>query len=219
MPNLTSVKESKLSKHTIVDESLKYHEVQRAKLEDLQKTVDELKVEKEALLAELSGWRGCLDATPAQAAPAELLEANAMQNDTARIGSHGLMPMYDAIAIPEQVTTHEVLSMAPPSYSTQASSIAIPMPDSQLLDNYTLQNSAVMLANNPSLHDLPRTSQYNVTQAGAGTGDESLQHALWPAPQNSHIQQVSWPQPPYQNLPLEFQRRQFSGQGYDLNSG
>lgn len=219
MPNLTSVKESKLSKHTIVDESLKYHEVQRAKLEDLQKTVDELRVEKEALLAELSSWRGCLDATPAQAAPAELLEANTMQNDTAHIGSHGLMPMYDAIAIPEQVMTHEVLPMAPPTYSTQAGSIAIPMPDSQLLDNYTLQTSTVMVANNPSFNDLPRTSQYNVTQAGAGTGDESLQHALWPAPQDAHLQQPFWPQPSYQNLPLDFQRRQFSGQGYDLNSG
>lgn len=187
MPNLTSVKESKLSKHTIVDESLKYHEVQRAKLEDLQKTVDELKVEKDALLAELSGWRGCLDVTPAQAAPAELLAANAMQNDTVQAGSHGLMPMYDAVVIPGAATTHGVFPMAPANYSTQAGSIAIPMPDSQLLDNYTLQNSAVMLANNPSFNDLPRTSQYNVIQAGAGTGDESLQHPRWPVPQNSHI--------------------------------
>jgi len=217
LPNLTSVKESKLSKHTIVDESLKYHEVQKAKLEDLQKTVDELKVEKEALLAELSGWRGCLDAMPAQAAPAEVLGTNTLQNDAVQIGNHDLMPMYDAIVIPGPATTHEVLPMAPAGYSTQAGPNANPITNAQLLNNYTLQTSAIMLQNDPTSNNLPRTSQYHITQAG--TGDGSLQHALWPAPQNSHIQQPLWTQPSYQEVPLDFQRRQFSGQGYDLNSG
>jgi hypothetical protein len=207
LPNLTSVKESKLSKHTIVDESLKYHEVQKAKLEDLQKTVDELKVEKEALLAELSGWRGCLDATPMPAAPADMLGANALGNDAVQIGSHDLMPVYDAIAIPGPVTTHEVPPMVPASFSTQA--------DAQSLDNYALQTSAAMLAGDPIFNISPRTPQYHLTQFG--THDESHQHALWSAPQSSHMQQPLWPQPSNQELPLDFQRRQFSGQEYNLN--
>jgi len=217
LPNLTSVKESKLSKHTIVDESLKYHEVQKAKLENLQKTVDELKVEKEALLAELSGWRGCLNATPAPAVPAELLEADAMQNDVTQIGGHDLMPMYDAIAIPGPVTTHEVPQMVSAGFSAQPGSLANPMTDAQSLDNYTVQTSAAMLADGPNFNILPGTSQYHLTQFG--THDGSHQHALWSAPQSSHMQQPLWTHPSNQELPLDFQRRQYSGQGYNLNSG
>lgn len=217
MPNLTSVKESKLSKHTIVDESLKYHEVQKAKLEELQKTVDALKAEKEALLLELSGWRECLDATSVQAASAEILEANALQSDPVRVGSQDPIPMFDAIVIPGLITTHEVPPMAPVNYGAQAGPIVNPMPDAQLLDNYTLQTSAVMPADEPNFNNLPRTSQYNFTQAG--TRDQTLQHAPWSAPQDSHIQQPLWTQQAYQEFPLDFQRRQISGQGYDLNAG
>lgn len=216
MPNLTSVKESKLSKHTIVDESLKYHEVQKAKLEDLQKTVDALKAEKEALLIELSGWRECLDATSVQAAPAEVPEANALQSDAVQVGSQDPIPMYDAIVIPGPIMTHEVPPMAPVNYGAQSGSIVNPMPDAQLLDNYTLQTSAVMPAGEPDFHNLPRTSQYHLAQVG--TRDETLQHALWSAPQGSHIQQPTWTQQAYQEFPLDFQRRQFPIQGYDLNT-
>lgn len=213
---MTSVKESKLSKHTIVDESLKYHEVQKAKLEDLQKTVDELKVEKEALLAELSGWRGCLDATPAQAAPAEVLGANALQNDTVQIGSHDLMPMCGTIAIPGPLTINEVPPMVPASFSAQADSLANPMPDAQSLDNYTFQTSAAMLADDSNFNHPPRASQYHLNKVG--THDESYQYALWPAPQSTRMQQPTWTQPSNQELPFDFQRYQFSSQGYDLNS-
>jgi hypothetical protein len=212
---LTSVKESKLSKHTIVDESLKYHEVQKAKLEDLQKTVDALKLEKEALIAELSGWRECIDATPVQAAPAEILGTNPLQTDAVLIPSHDHIPMYDAIAIPGRITTYEVPSMVPASYDTPAGSIANPMPDAQLLNNYTLETSAVMLADDPHFNNLPRISQYDVPQAS--TRDGSHQHALWTTPQNLHVQQPLWTQATYQDLPIDFQRRQFPGEGYDLN--
>jgi len=217
LPNLNSVKESKLSKHTIVDESLKYHEVQQAKLEDLQKTIDTLKAEKEALLVELSGWRECLDATSVQAAPADVLEANTLQSDAVQVGSQDPVPMYDAVVIPGPDTTHEIPSMVPVSYGAQAASIANPMPAAQLLGNYMLQTSAVMPADEPNFNNLPRTSQYNFTQAG--TRDQTLQHALWSAPHGPQIQHPLWTQQPYQEFPLDFQRRQFPGQGYDLNTG
>jgi hypothetical protein len=186
-------------------------------LEDLQKTVDALKLEKEALLAELSGWRECLNATPMQAAPAEVLGANALQTDAVMIPSHDPMPIYDAIAIPEHVTTHEVPPMVPANYGTPAGSIATPMPDAQLLDNYTIQTSAIMLADGPNSKNLPRSSQYHISQAG--TRDGSHQHDLWTAPQNPRVQQPLWTQATYQDLPVDPQRRQFLGQGYNLNFG
>jgi hypothetical protein len=159
LPSLTSVKESKLSKDTIVDESLKYHKTQEARLEHLQKTVDALKVEKEALLAELSGWRECLYAMPLRAEPAELLEANVIHNDTAQLDSHDLMPMYGAIVVPASDTTFEVPTTVP-SYSTQADFISIPVSGPQTPDDYTLPSSTVVLADEPSLDNPPRTSPY-----------------------------------------------------------
>jgi hypothetical protein len=212
LPSLTSVKESKLSKHTIVDESLKYHEVQKAKLEDLQKTVDALRVEKETLVAELAGWRECLDA-----APVELLEANAVQGEIARIGSSDIMSPYDSIALPGPVTTHEIPAILPASYNMQANAIPNPMPDVQLPDNYTLQASGVMLADDFSLNDQPRTSQCYL--AHGGTRNQLHQHAFWSTQQGSHMQQPLWTQSSYQELPLDFQQHQFLDQGYDLHTG
>ena len=217
MPNLTSVKESKLSKHTIVDESLKYHKVQKARLDDLEKTIDALKAEKEALLAELSGWRECLDATTVQAAPAEVLEANAQQSETAQIGSHDPMPMYDAIVIPGPLTTHDVPPMVPVTYSTQADSTLNLMPNAQLLGSYTLRACSIMPAVEPNFNASPRTSQYHPTQVNLR--DDTPQHALWSVPQGSHIQQPLWTQQAYQEFPPDFQHRQFSYQGYDINAG
>jgi hypothetical protein len=199
LPSLTSVKESKLSKHTIVDESLKYHEVQKAKLEDLQKTVDALRVEKETLVAELAGW----------------LEANAVQGEIARIGSSDIMSPYDSIALPGPVTTHEIPAILPASYNMQANAIPNPMPDVQLPDNYTLQASGVMLADDFSLNDQPRTSQCYL--AHGGTRNQLHQHAFWSTQQGSHMQQPLWTQSSYQELPLDFQ--QFLDQGYDLHTG
>lgn len=200
-----------------MDESLKYHEVQKAKLEDLEKTVGALKVEKEALLAELAGWRECLDASSAQVAPADVLEASILQGDATRIGSSDLASSYDSIPIPGPVTTHEMPVMASVNYNTQANAIPNPMPDVQLLDNYALQPSGVLLANDPGLNALPRTSQYHLTQGG--TRDDLHQHPLWSAPQSSHMQQSLWTQPSYQDLPLEFQHHQFPDQGYNLHTG
>ena len=174
-------------------------------------------MEKEALLAELSGWRECLDATPLQAAPAQVLEANAHQKDVVQTGSHDPLPIYDAIVIPGPIATHEAHPVAAVTYSTQADSTMNAMPDAHLLDNYTFQTSAVMPADEPNFNSLPRTSQFTLTQVG--TRDEALQHALWPAPQDSHIQQPLWTQQAYQEFPLDFQRPQFPGQGYDLNTG
>jgi hypothetical protein len=218
LPSLTSVKESKLSKHTIVDESLKYHKEQKVKLEDLQKAVDALKVEKEALVAELAGWQECLDTTSAHAAPVKLLEGKDVEGSVSGTSSSDLTRAHDTTAIPGYVTTHEVPVMVPAAYyNMPANAFPNDMPDMQLLDKYTLQTSGFLLADDLCSNVQPRTSQYNLSQ-----GDihgQYHQHSLWSAQQSSRIQQPLWTQSSYQELPLDFQQHRSPGQGYDLHIG
>jgi hypothetical protein len=201
LPSLTSVKESKLSKHTIVDESLKYHEVQKTKLEDLQKAVDNLQAEKEALLTELSGWRDCLDAEPT--AQAEQLETAAVRNDATQIANHDLMPsVYNNAMVPGPSTTIAMPLVPSAGYDMFAEPILNPMPDTQMPNDYALHTSRVSFSNNVGLDALPRIPQYLVQ---GGTQGEPPRHDLWGA----DVQQPLWAQPSYQELPLEFQQRQY----------
>lgn len=57
IPVLTDVRESKLSKHTIVEESLKYHRLQQKQLEDLRHSINILTAERDALATEVNAWR------------------------------------------------------------------------------------------------------------------------------------------------------------------
>lgn len=199
LPSLTSVKESKLSKHTIVDESLKYHEVQKTKLEDLQKTVDDLTAEKEALLAELSGWRECLD--PEQTVPAQPLEPSAVQNNPAQVSDHDLMPMYSGTAKSGLIAGIEIPAMPSAGYDIPAEPVSNLMSDAQLLNNYTLQTPRMSFSNEPGSGVPPRIPQYSIP----GVAQDEPQHTLW----GTEIQQPLWTQAPYQELPLEFQHHGF----------
>lgn len=49
-----------MSKHTIVEESLKYHQLQQKQVEELQDSVATLTAERDSLVAELNQWRQCL---------------------------------------------------------------------------------------------------------------------------------------------------------------
>jgi hypothetical protein len=200
LPSLASVKESKLSKHTIVDESLKYHEVQKTKLEDLQKAVDDLQAEKEALLAELSGWRDCLNTEPT--AQAELLEAATVRNDGNQIANHDLMQIYDSTAVLGPSASIGMPAIPSAGYDILAEPILHPMPDAQMLNNYALHTSRVSFSNNAGFGALPRVSQYPVQGETRG---EPPQHDLWGA----NVQQPLWTQSSHQELPLEFQQHRF----------
>ncbi|KAI7308867.1 hypothetical protein KC315_g13202 [Hortaea werneckii] len=67
LPALADTKESKLSKHIVVEESLKFHRSQHEKIEALQSSIDSLFTERDALLSELNEWRQCLCMPPRQA--------------------------------------------------------------------------------------------------------------------------------------------------------
>ncbi|THY89212.1 hypothetical protein D6C93_06978 [Aureobasidium pullulans] len=52
LPTLSDVRESKLSKHTIVEESLKHHETQQRRLDELEAVIESLEAERDALVLE-----------------------------------------------------------------------------------------------------------------------------------------------------------------------
>jgi hypothetical protein len=200
LPSLTSVRESKLSEHTIVDESLKYHEVQKTKIEDLQKAVDGLTAEKETLLAELVGWRECLDTEPTT--QTELLEAVALRHDGNQTANHDLLHIYDSTAIPVPFPTIEVPAIPSAGYDILTEPVFKPVPDAQMLNDYALHMSRVSFSSNTGSGALSRISQYPVQ---GDTQSELPQHDLWGA----NVQQPLWTQPSHQELPLEFQQHRF----------
>lgn len=57
LPNLKDAKETQLSKHVIVDESVKHHLSQQDTINDLSRSLDALKRQHEQLLAELQSCR------------------------------------------------------------------------------------------------------------------------------------------------------------------
>jgi hypothetical protein len=175
--------------------------VQKTKLEDLQKAVDDLQAEKEALLDELSGWRDCLDTEPT--AQAELLDDTAVRNDATQIANNDLMPpTYDNTMVPGPSTTIALPAFPSAGYDILAEPILNPMPHTQMPNDYALHTSRVSFSNNVGLHALPRIPQYLVQ---GDTQGEPPRHHLWGA----NVQQPLWTQPSYQELPLEFQQHQF----------
>ena len=57
LSSLNNTKNSQLSKHIIVDESVKHHQTQQALIESLAKHLDQLLSEREQLLADAKAWR------------------------------------------------------------------------------------------------------------------------------------------------------------------
>ena len=66
MPTLGDVRETKLSKHVVVEESLAYHREQQAYREELERTLQAVIAEREFFLTELNEWRQCLGMPPRQ---------------------------------------------------------------------------------------------------------------------------------------------------------
>lgn len=57
LPNLKNAKDTQLSKHVIVDESVKHHHAQEASIQELTQALDDVKKRHEQLLQEVSAWR------------------------------------------------------------------------------------------------------------------------------------------------------------------
>jgi hypothetical protein len=189
LPSLASTKESKLSKHTIVDESLKYHELQQKKLDELQRSFDALTAEKEELLAEVVGWRQVLDVQP-QTVPAELYEPNLLQN-----------------AGPPATVNNPSLLYGDATASGRNRPLVVPemakVPGSDLLpvdffDDYTkvTQPSQTHFQDDPDVPDIPVTAQH-FTQDGDHV--EPPLTNLWPPPQP-----MVWTDQSFHDVPLNF---------------
>lgn len=54
------MKESKLSKHLVVEESLAYHREQQSHNDELERTLQAVAAERDVFLQELNEWRQCL---------------------------------------------------------------------------------------------------------------------------------------------------------------
>lgn len=189
-----------------MDESLKYHELQKTKLEDLQKTIDVLEAEKEALLTELSGWRECLDVQPEQPVSAELLGTTTAGSNTTLIGSHDLNPVFDGNIIPEPITAIGVSAVSSASYDMVTAPVPPPPSHSQLLDNYIHEAPNMRFRDASNMENLPRASQYPRQD---NAFNEPSQHSLWQPQDIPHMQQPLWPQQSYQEVPLDFQHHRF----------
>ncbi|KAK5165372.1 uncharacterized protein LTR77_008901 [Saxophila tyrrhenica] len=66
IPALQGTKDSQLSKHVIVDESVKWHESQQTTNERLTASIDSLMAERDRLLNELNAFRQCVGLLPHQ---------------------------------------------------------------------------------------------------------------------------------------------------------
>jgi hypothetical protein len=190
---LASTKESKLSKHTIVDESLKYHELQQKKLDELQRDFDALAAEKEELLAEVSGWRQCLDVQP-PTVPAELCEPSILQTTgpPAIVDDSGLL--YGDMTVPGRDRP-----LAVPEIAKVPGSDLIP---ADFFDDYATQPSHIQFQDDTSALNMPVATQhfvqddYNVQQPHTNP---------WPPLQTaSHPQQTVWAHSSFHDIPLEF---------------
>ncbi|KEQ58041.1 uncharacterized protein M437DRAFT_33029, partial [Aureobasidium melanogenum CBS 110374] len=82
IPALEDIKESKLSKHTIVEESLRYHQLQHQRIEELQKSVDTLVAERDSLIAEVNQWRRVSSTVSDIVEPGELCKSIARHDAT-----------------------------------------------------------------------------------------------------------------------------------------
>jgi len=60
------MKESKLSKHLVVEESLTYHREQQTRRGELERTLQAVTAERDSFLQELNEWRQCLGMPPRQ---------------------------------------------------------------------------------------------------------------------------------------------------------
>lgn len=189
-----------------MDESLKYHELQKTKLEDLQNTIDVLQAEKEALLTELSGWRECLDVPPEHPVPAELLGTTASRSNTALVGTHDPNPVFDANTVTEPITAIGISALPSSSYDMFTAPVPPPPSHSQLLDDYIHEAPNMRIRDGSNMDNLPRALQYPIQD---DTFNGPSQHGLWQPQDIRNMQQPPWTQQLYREVPSDFQHHQF----------
>ncbi|THX81280.1 hypothetical protein D6D05_04237 [Aureobasidium pullulans] len=126
LPTLSDVKESKLSKHTIVEESLKHHETQQRRLDELQAVIESLEAERDALILEVREWRQCLDL------PSNAQEAAEQPNTQLRLEENAVQSTNDYLGGLETLTAEELAVL-------QSEIIGIPVAIPSSRERYTMQ--------------------------------------------------------------------------------
>ncbi|KAK6441637.1 hypothetical protein LTR95_002117 [Oleoguttula sp. CCFEE 5521] len=124
LPDLEGVPESRLSKHVIVEESVKHHREQQRLLDESVKRCEQLQRERDALLADARSWRRSpSNAGPVQQAsvPAEPLDAMYALPNTLHGDAFSFQPglaMHDSAFVTNVTAArHSVVSMTEPFVS------------------------------------------------------------------------------------------------------
>ncbi|THZ81135.1 hypothetical protein D6C83_09523, partial [Aureobasidium pullulans] len=126
LPTLSGVKETKLSKHTIVEESLKHHETQQRRLDELQAVIESLEAERDALVLEVREWRQCLDL------PSNAQEAAEQPNTQLRLEENAVQSTNDYLGGFETLKAEEFGAL-------QSEIIEVPVAIPSSRERYTMQ--------------------------------------------------------------------------------
>lgn len=206
-----------------MDESLKYHESQQAKVDELQKSIEVLKSENETLLAELGQWRRCLD-TPPQQAPTTLPYGppNALETvDEVSTTTHeplNFAANYTSVEPCSSMTYRDHLEpdcgtplelpAAPMNSAIPIQSFSGAVAGIQQIDSYTLQQTALPFAEIP-VGDFSLLHSQPSTQSGSFR-EQPVDAAMWTQQDNQAARQglMSY-QFYHQNLPPDSRRYQF----------
>ena len=146
LPTLKNAKEAQLSKHVIVDESVKRHHAQEATISELNQSLDDLKKRHEQLLAEVNAWRSGFSLPPWQHSDSSAARDAAAAASGQPAGSLGQQAAFSGV--PENVLFQAMHG------STSGMHQFVPQPQKPLLpDLGTYPDSLVQLD-----HDLPHSS-------------------------------------------------------------
>ncbi|TIA13607.1 hypothetical protein D6C80_06149 [Aureobasidium pullulans] len=161
LPTLSDVKATKLSKHTIVEESLKHHETQKRRLDELQAVIESLEAERDALVLEVREWRQCLDLL------ANAQEAAEQPNTQLRLEENAVQSTNDYLGGSETLTAEEFGAL-------QSEIIEVPVAIPPSRERYTMQVEDWQQSLVPSQAAIPTPS--------LDVGFSSLNMALLPEP-------------------------------------
>ncbi|KEQ78836.1 hypothetical protein M438DRAFT_409943, partial [Aureobasidium pullulans EXF-150] len=109
-----------------VEESLKHHETQQRRLDELQAVIESLEAERDALVLEVREWRQCLDLL------ANAQEAAEQPNTQLRLEENAVQSTNDYLGELETLTAEELAEL-------QSEIIEVPVAIPSSRERYTMQ--------------------------------------------------------------------------------
>lgn len=159
LPSLEDAKEGQLSKHVIVEESVKHHRSQHAMIEQLSANLAKLAAERAHLIADLNAFRASSDPNLPQPVSQPLQDQSSLANS-------------NQFPLPQSVETgldqtHTISTWEVPLVSQDGNALEYNLATMSAADSQQQQHPDVQLAytvnsNDPSLPmDLTASSYYN----------------------------------------------------------